>query len=58
VAKQLENNVQEIWIDDLKSESVARLKELNSDERALGYARVIISACLRLASKYGFFMIN
>lgn len=37
---------------------MVRLKELNSDERAMGYARVVVGACVRLARRYGFFIIN
>lgn len=58
IVGKLDNNIQEIWVDDLRRESVLRLKELNSDERAMSYARVIIGACVRLAPRYGFFIIN
>jgi hypothetical protein len=58
IVGKMEANIQEIWSDDLHSEPVARLKELNSNERAYNYARKIIVACTKLAPRYGFFIIN
>lgn len=37
---------------------MVRLKELNSSEKAFSYARCVMLACLRLAPRYGSFIIN
>jgi hypothetical protein len=58
VGRQLESGHLEIWTEDLRNEPVQRLKELNSDERAHLYARTILLACVRLAPRYGHFIIN
>lgn len=55
---KLEGGIQEIWMDELRNEPVAKLKEFSVGERGLWYARTIIAACCGLASYYGFFIIN
>ena len=53
-----EPNLQEVWIDDLKTEPVTRLKEANNSEKAQFYAKTIVLACSALSQSYGYFIIN
>jgi len=58
IGKQLAGSVLEVWTDELRSDSLHRLRELNSNERAFGAARRVLVACVRLAERYGCFILN
>jgi hypothetical protein len=58
VLGKLEGSDQVIWMEELKSEPVARIKEFSVGERGLWYARTIVTACCGLANYYGYFIIN
>jgi hypothetical protein len=47
-----------VWTEEVRGESIVRLKELNSSEKAVEYARSIMGACVELAPVYGYFIIN
>ena len=58
IGKQLPGGVLELWTDELRTDSLHRLRELNSSERAFGAARRVLLACVRLAERYGCFILN
>lgn len=58
VGKQLPGGLLEVWIDELRGDVLPKLKELNSGERAFSIARRAVVACVRLATRYGCFILN
>ena len=58
VIGKYENPFLSIWTEDLKKDALTYLKDLNSSQRALDLAKVVVEACSKLAPVYGYFIIN